>query len=139
MKYYIIFLTILIMAFLSGCFMNKDNKSHTSVSIYLKTNEKLTINDCELFFAMSNGLSVPVDTGEAYSLEELNGNKWEKLPDGAWDDIGYIIKAGEEKEFRLVLTNSIKEGHYRLTKEYKPKTENEYKKCSFEFDVEANK
>lgn len=90
------------------------------------TAKNVTCDGATLVFSQRGGNATGnLQTGEAFYLEKLDGNRWVSYPtrptiDFAWHMVAYMINHGGETEFETEwkwLYDSLPEGKYRIAKE----------------------
>ncbi len=93
--------------------------------ITLSANDDITAEGLTLVISQHGGsYTGELEYGEPYSIERMNGNKWEPLDylDGAaWNDLAYYVEPDTDTEIKLDwkwLYGTLPAGKYRIAKEF---------------------
>ena len=95
----------------------------------------------ELLLVLENQSDHDISTGEAYDLERNNQREWTVVDNPiSYEDLAYIIRPGEKKEFKCLLSVDLKPGSYRIKKDYSlegsdPNLNTQEKSLYVEFEV----
>lgn len=95
----------------------------------------------ELLLVLENQSDHDITTGEAYALERNNQREWTVVDNPiSYEDLAYIIRPGEKKEFKCLLSVDLKPGSYRIKKDYflegsDPNLNTQEKSLYVEFEV----
>lgn len=96
----------------------------------------------ELLLVLENQSDHEIGAGEAYALERKNQREWTVVKNPiSYEDLAYIIRPGEKKEFNCLLSVDLKPGSYRIKKDYSlegsdPNLNTQEKSLYVEFEVE---